>query len=402
MKKKIIFIHYGGGIGGAPISMLSLVLSLDKNKYDIIIIFTKYGPIVDLAIKKGINTKVLPLKSAFFYSEHVKISIRMLIKYLINYYSTLKNTIKLIKEEKPDLVYLNTIVLIPVAIGVKNTKIPLLWHIREVPGPINLIRNWQLKKIKKMADKIIVTSNYVKSFFGDTYKIKTIHNAVDLNRFDIDPKKSRFNIRKEFGIREDSKVICMIGSIQKEKGHYILVESAKEIIKDYNNIKFLIVAGGVSEKYAHSWKGKIKKALGIPFGNLERMTNQILKNNLEKYFIFTGYRDDIPEILSASDIVVFLSQKAEGFGRPIIEGMASGKPIVVTDIGPSRELLGKGCGILVKVNDIESIKNSIIKLIDNPKLCIKMGMQGRHRVEKKFDLQRHVKSVEKCIDETLN
>ena len=236
----------------------------------------------------------------------------------------------------------------------------------------------------------------------DTYKIKTIHNAVDLNRFHIDPIKSRFNIRKEFGIREDSKIICMIGSIQKEKGHYILVESAKEIIKAYNNIKFLIVAGGVSEKYAHSWKGKIKKALGIPFGNLERMTNQILKNNLEKYFIFTGYRDDIPEILSASDIVVFLSQKAEGFGRPIIEGMASGKPIVVTDIGPSRELLGEGCGILVKVNDIESIKNSIIKLIDNPKLCMEMGMQGRHRVEKNFDLQQHVKSIEKCIDETLN
>ena len=383
-------------------SMLQTAKNLDKNKYNPLIIFTKSGPMVDLSLNAGLKTKVVPLKSIFFYGEHVKISIRMLIKYLINYHSTLNNTIKLIKEEKPDLVYLNTIVLIPVAIGVKNTKIPLLWHIREVPGPINLIRNWQLKKIKKMADKIIVTSNYVKSFFGDTYKIKTIHNAVDLNRFDIDPIKSRFNIRKEFGIREDSKVICMIGSIQKEKGHYILVESAKEIIKAYNNIKFLIVAGGVSEKYAHSWKGKIKKALGIPFGNLERMTNQILKNNLEKYFIFTGYRDDIPEILSASDIVVFLSQKAEGFGRPIIEGMASGKPIVVTDIGPSRELLGKGCGILVKVNDIESIKNSIIKLIDNPKLCMKMGMQGRHRVEKKFDLQRHVKSVEKCIDETLN
>ena len=49
----------------------------------------------------------------------------------------------------------------------------------------------------------------------------------------------------------------------------------------------------------------------------------------------------------------------------------------------------------------KTIKNEI-KLIDNPKLCIKMGMQGRHRVEKNFDLQRHVKSVEKCIDETLN
>ena len=69
---------------------------------------------------------------------------------------------------------------------------------------------------------------------------------------------------------------------------------------------------------------------------------------MKNKFIFTGYRFDIPQILSACDIVLFPSLKPEGFGRPIIEAMASGKPIIATDIGPSKELIGEKSGILMQ------------------------------------------------------
>lgn len=402
MKKKIIFIHYGGAIGGAPLSMMQVVSSLDKNKYDPLIVFTEPGPVVDLSREEGFKTKVVSLKSGFFYSDHVKIRKRMLYKFIINYKTTVDGIINLIKEEMPALVYLNTSVLIPVAIGVRKIGIPLLWHIREVPGPNAFIRKWQISMIKKLADQIIVNSDYVRSYYGELSEVQTIHNAVDLERFDIDVRKAHQDIRTEFGILPGSPVICMLGSVQKEKGHYLLIQAARKIINDKPEARFLIIAGGVDEKYRNSWKGKIKRILGLPLDNLDRMSRIINQAGLGKNFIYTGYRQDIPELLAASDVVVFLSLKAEGFGRPLIEGMAAEKPVVATDIGPTREILGEDCGILVPVNDIGRTADAVIRLIDDPIICKKMGKNGRRRVEKQFDLKQRVLEIQNCVEQTIN
>ena len=197
-------------------------------------------------------------------------------------------------------------------------------------------------------------------------------------------------------------MICMIGGVQEVKGHFILIEAAKKIIQTRPETRFLIVAGGVDEEYRNSWKGKIKNFLGMPFDNLERMKRSISEAKLNECFIFTGYRQDIPELLSASDIITFLSQKAEGFGRPIIEGMAMKKPVIATDIGPTQEILGEESGILVPVGDINRTADAVIRLIDNPILCESIGKKGRRRVEKKFDLRQRILEIQSCIDQTIN
>ena len=123
---------------------------------------------------------------------------------------------------------------------------------------------------------------------------------------------------------------------------------------------------------------------------------------IQNNFIYSGFRQDIPELLAASDIVMFLSQKAEGFGRPLIEGMAMGRPLVATDIGPTREILGEECGMLVPVGNISITADAVIRLIHDTKICKEMGKNGRQRVEKYFDLKRHVLKIQNCIDKTIN
>ena len=382
--------------------MIQIVSSMDRKKYDPLVVFTEPGPIVDLSRKVGLKTKVVRLKSTFFYSDHVKIRFRMLYKLVSNYKSTVRGVVNLIQEEKPSLIYLNTSALTTVAIGVKKAKIPLLWHVREVPGPNRIIRKWHVGMIKKLANRIIVNSDYVKGFYGESPEVQTIYNVVDIERFEIDVRQARQDIRSEFGIPADSPVICMIGSVQKVKGHYLLVKVAKKIVKSKPEIRFLIIAGGVDEKYRDSWKGKIKSIAGLPFDNLERMKRYVNKAELGKNFIYTSYRQDIPELLSASDIVMFLSQKAEGFGRPLIEGMAAERPVVATDIGPTREILGEKCGILVPIDDINKTADAVIRLIDDPMICKEMGKNGRRRVEKQFDLKQHVLKIQNCVEQTIN
>ena len=103
-----------------------------------------------------------------------------------------------------------------------------------------------------------------------------------------------------------------------------------------------------------------------------------------EHFIFTGWRNDIPSILSACDLLLFLPQKPEGFGRPLIEGMAAGLPIITTNIGPSFEICTGRCAGFIPAQNDDLLAKEIIRLINDRTTQKKMGQAGKERVREKF------------------
>ena len=100
--------------------------------------------------------------------------------------------------------------------------------------------------------------------------------------------------------------------------------------------------------------------------------------------------------------ITFLSQKAEGFGRPLIEGMAMKKPVIATDVGPAREILGEKAGLFIPVGEINPLIEAIEKLMNNPQVCYKMGEKGHELVQKKFSLNNQINKMKIYIDQLLN
>ncbi len=72
----------------------------------------------------------------------------------------------------------------------------------------------------------------------------------------------------------------------------------------------------------------MKQLLGLPLDNLEWLRRQVERRGLARHFVFAGYRTDIPRVMAAIDVLAFLPQAPEGFGRPLIEAMAMGRPVV--------------------------------------------------------------------------
>ena len=394
--KKILYIHYSGSIGGAPVSLLHLAQSLEKAKYLPIIIFSEEGPILNFFRCTEIDFKVVPFKSAFFYGAQFPIRLRMLWKFVVYFVPTILTMQRLIQKEKPDLIHLNTSVLIPCALVAKIMNVPIVWHIREVCGNNRLIRRLMLTTIERLADKIIAVSDTVKKQFGKKRKVVRIYNAVDFNQFDNTLLKQRDSIRKELGIPKDAQVVAMVGGVQYPKGHFVFLNAAEMIIKRLPNIIFLIVAGGVPEGYARSWKGKIKKLLGMPFGLFEQFVAEVEKRGLTSNFIFTGYRKDIPRIMAAIDILVFPVLQAEGFGRPLIEAMAMEKPVIASAIGPSSEIVKDGItGLLVPPSDAASLAKASLELLKDKDKMQTMGNAGRQQARAAF-------SMEKNVSDTIN
>jgi glycosyltransferase involved in cell wall biosynthesis len=108
-----------------------------------------------------------------------------------------------------------------------------------------------------------------------------------------------------------------------------------------------------------------------------------------------GYRDDAPAVSGASDLIVLPTTKREGLSRAILEGMAYGRPAVVTSTGGNAELVKDGVsGYVVAPDDAKALAEAIVKLWEAPELRKKFGREAQDRI-------RAIFNVEQGIEKTL-
>jgi glycosyltransferase involved in cell wall biosynthesis len=107
---------------------------------------------------------------------------------------------------------------------------------------------------------------------------------------------------------------------------------------------------------------------------------------------FLGLRQDVEELLAAASVVVAPSVCDEGFGLAPLEGMAAGKPVVVTDSGPMPEIV-EGAGLVVPKRDAPALAEAIDRLLLNDVLARKLGEGGRLRARTVYGMDRYVEQL---------
>jgi len=217
-------------------------------------------------------------------------------------------------------------------------------------------------------------------------KIRQIYNGVDCNRFKIAEDNSFFRRSiLPFGFAPDDAVIIgTIGRLQKEKDQLTLVRA-------FLNLKDMLYHG----------QDKIRLVL-VGDGPLLKPIEQLLKENgAESMVWLAGTRDDVPEIMQALDIFV-LPSLIEGVSNTILEAMATGLPVVATNVGGNPELVLDGeTGFLVPAADPLSMAKAIHTYCMSGEDRRAHGCAGRRRVQKVFSLQNMVNGYLEVYDELL-
>jgi glycosyltransferase involved in cell wall biosynthesis len=232
---------------------------------------------------------------------------------------------------------------------------------------------------EKFVDRFIVVSDSLKNKMIidrgiNPEKVVRIYNGIEPDQYSPkNSEKSRPEVRNKFNINDTSLVIGAIGRLVWQKGFEYLIQAIPDVIKVYPKVKFLIVGDG-------PLKAKLE-ALSMELGVKDKI-------------IFTGFRTDIKEILSALDILVIPSLK-EGFPLITLEGMAMAKPIVATRIhGIEEQIANSETGLLVPSQDADALAKTINLLINDRDLALRLGINSRQRAEEEF-------SVEKMVEETV-
>jgi glycosyltransferase involved in cell wall biosynthesis len=396
MTTRLLAIHHGGGVGGAPVSLLKLVAALDRSAFEPRVIFTERGDVLDYARDLDVPADVVPTGGAFFYSAHARLGTRQIAQFVRTFPRAVQIARATLRRQRPDLVHLNTSVLLAWAAAARRERLPVVWVVREVLGPNPWLRRWHAQFITRHSQRVVAISDVVAACLPG--RVDRVDNAVDLGDFRLDLLDARPAIRAELGVEPEAQAVMVVGSVQRPKGHWLMLDALPFLPP---RAELVLVTGGVdADNYARKPRGRVKRVLGLPLDNLDAFMRDARQRGLADRITVTGFQRDVARTIAAADVLVFPSLEPEGFGRPIIEAMALARPVVATDVGPSRDLLGVGTGRLVPA-EASALASAVGDLLGSPATRERMGRAGRSRVEACFSLERQVAEMSAVYLEAL-
>ena len=268
-----------------------------------------------------------------------------------------------------------------------NRKIPLL--LTKHVGSFIVKKDFLHNLLYKRVSKVLAISTAIKNNVSETTSVNKeniiiLSNGVDTSRFNPDEVDSK-KVRDELKIGTDEIVIGMLARFTPGKGHEEFLFAAKELSKDYSNLRFLIV--GEPSRGETEYGDKIK---------------QLARDYELDNIIFTGFRGDIPEVLAAMDIFAFPSH-AEAFGIALVEAMAMKRPSVCSRAEGVLDIAVDGqTSYLFESKNAEDLKTKLKQLIDSKETQLKFGENARKRILEYFDIEIVTDKVLKIYHEEVN
>lgn len=275
-----------------------------------------------------------------------------------------------LKEKNFDVVHTHrqeaTIFVWLATFGWRKSKRPIIVAQR---GTVYTMRGRWLEKwaySSRRIDKIIAVAQAVKDSLVNedripADKVEVVYGGVDEKRFH--PKVDSSRLRKEFHLQPHQKVITTISALVEKKGLPDFFSAVGEVIKSFSELKILVVGPGKKTKF----------------------DSLLTELNIKDKVIFTGYREDIPEIIAASDVIVCASTKGEGLTGSLREALAMKKPVVSTDVAGNKELvIHERTGLLVPPGRPQMLAQAILRLLRDEKLASELAQQGYQLVQEKF------------------
>jgi L-malate glycosyltransferase len=236
-------------------------------------------------------------------------------------------------------------------------------------------QRWLQKIVCRFADCVLVNADAIReSLIRQGYRpdnITIIRNAV------AQPKThyadNTGGIREELGWPAAAPVGLVLSRLNRMKGIEYFLDAASIVAEKFPEARFLIVGDGGSRRELESHAARVGLAGKI---------------------VFTGFRTDVPRILSEASFSV-LPSLSEGLSNSLLESMASGVPVIATRVGGNTEIVEDGVtGLIVEPRDAAMLAGAMATLIGNAALASEFGAAGKRRIAELFSIERSVREVE--------
>lgn len=379
--KKIKILHIAQSNGGVAEYLKMFFKYADKSKFELDLLCSKQYRDEKAFFKNiGCNIAMISMAREISFISDIK-SVFQIARY--------------IKKIKPDIIHLHSSKAGALGrLASIFSGIPVIYNPHGWSFDMNISRKKKAiyifieKFLGKFTKEIINISDYekdcaLKHNILSKEKIKVIYNGIEVEKYQ--EKSDKQKIMKELGIPIDAIIIGMVGRISEQKSPETFVEIANKLKSKIENCYFILVGDGELRS---------------------RVEKKIDEYSLKDKFLITGWTSEVARYVSTFNVAL-LTSKWEGFGLVLTEYMASGKPIVASNVGGIPDVIQNNYnGILVKQNDIDNFVKAILEIKNNHRLRFSLIENGYKVVKEKFNIYRVVREhedlYEKIVANNLN
>lgn len=234
-----------------------------------------------------------------------------------------------------------------------------------------------------VADRVVAVSDDVAQRLVDAglppIKVSIVHNGIDLAPFGPRTRDDRLAARKAMGVGDDDVVAISVGRYAEQKAQHRLIDALADVADEIPELHLVLVG----------W-GPLQDALEL----------RAVQRGVADRVHVTGRRDDVPDLLMASDLYVS-SSDWEGMPLSTLEAMAAGLPVLTTEVEGLRALVDTDNGVLVPPGDHEAMVAGLRRLACDEVLRLQLGSESRRKVEAEFSLDAMAQALMSVLREVL-
>ncbi len=367
-KIKILKFLTHFAVGGTERQFVYTTAGLDRSRFDVrVACLGRIGPFINDIEALNVPISVYPTRGMFHcrtFAEQLRFA-------------------RALRREGVQIVhaygfYPNLFAVVPAALGTNAVTIATVRDMG-VFSDRHKIRSISQAIACRFADCVVANSNAAREWLLrqglGQYDVRVIPNGIPIPP----PRDIRqvCPVRSEFNIDHASPLIGVVGRLVRTKGLEFFLEAAAHVVTRFPSARFLIVGESCVE----------------PSYRLE-LEQRARNLNLTGRIIFTGQRNDVPQIMREIDVSV-LPSLTESFSNTLLESMANGLPVVATNVGGNPEIVSDGVnGILVPPGEPAALSHAMVELLQQPELARRLGKAAREKVVRDYSLDHLLRRTE--------
>jgi glycosyltransferase involved in cell wall biosynthesis len=345
---RVLFVDQSGRLGGAELYLLDVARAYRDTSR---VVLFEEGPFADALRDAQIPTTVLD-SAAAMRNVRKQDGLRALLRALPGLFQSVARLARLARGY--DLLFANTQKALLVA-GLAGwwTGRPVIWNLHDLLTDDHFTRlnRWAaVWGANAFATHVIANSDASRQAFeaaGGRVPTSVVYNGIDPSPFKAVSPSAVAALRAKLGV-ENVPLIGLFGRLAEWKGQHVLIEALSSLPAAHALLVGDALFDG-DQAYARTLHQRVAE-----LGLADRVH-------------FLGFRDDVPALMTACDVVVHTSVAPEPFGRVIVEGMLAGRPVVATKAGGALEIITDGqTGCLVPPSDPAALANTLSSLFSSP------------------------------------
>jgi glycosyltransferase involved in cell wall biosynthesis len=305
---KILHVVYAMNTGGVESWLMNIYRKLDKNK-------VQFDFLVNTQEKAFFDDEIRELGGQIYHAGALSSPLKI--------YSSAK---KLMSENSYSAVHCHNVEnAAPVLKAAIDCRVPNRIYqshndLNSKLQHLSLFKKAYLYISRKVAlkysTKFLAVSKSAGDSLFDGCDYQMLSLGIDVEKFNTN--QNNCISKAEFGLSDEHFIVGHVGRFDTQKNHQFLVKIAKDLISLNPNTRILLIGKGVLE---------------------QKIRDQITKEKLDDYFVFTGLRNDVPEIMQCVMDAFLFPSLFEGLGLVLVEAQAAGLPIVCSDVIPDEAIV---------------------------------------------------------------